>query len=108
MTREEVEAELVAVDEEIYSNLSTWGTLYTEVMEITQGRKPCPPGTTAKEMWDEAVRAFDHAARLRAIPRAQYVSSLGLNPCEPFRPGGWAYELIKHTSRRLECQQAGG
>ena len=101
MTREEVETKLAELDEEIYTNLSTWGTLYSEVMEITQGHKSCPPGTTVEEMWDEALRAFRRAADLRAIPRHQYTRALGIDLGEPFRPGGWAFELIKHTSRRL-------
>lgn len=101
MTREEVVAKLAEVDKEIYDNLYTWGYLYSEVMEITQGRKSCPPNTTVEEMWSEADRAFRYAARIRALKRHQYARALGLDPSEPFRPGGWAYELIKHTSRRL-------
>ncbi len=105
MTREEVEAKLTEVDREIYHNYSIWGTLYTEVMEITQGLKPCPPDTTVKEMWDKADKAYRYASRLVALERHPYALALGLDLCEPFRPGGWAYELIKHTNRRHECRQ---
>lgn len=108
MTREEVEEKLVEIDKEVYRGLETFGTIYTEVMDITQGRKPCPPGTIVEEMWAEGEKAVRDATRLYAIKRVPYARALEIDAFAPFKSGGWAYELIKHTNRRPFARNAGG
>jgi RNA polymerase sigma-70 factor (ECF subfamily) len=104
MTREEVEVAIAEVDKEIYDKLTKVGTLYDEVMEITQGRKSCPPGTTAKEMWDECLSTFQYVSRELNVKHVQYALALGIDPGIPFRPDGWANELIKNTSMGFNRQ----
>ena len=95
---------IAEVDKEIYDNLAKVGTLYDEVMEITQGRKSCPPGTTVKEMWDECLSTFQYVARELRVKHFQYALALGIDPTIPFRPDGWANELIKNTSMGFNRQ----
>jgi len=98
MTREEVEVAITEVEKEIYNNLARVGFLYDELMEVTEGRKPCPPGTTPKEMWDECLGKFQYVSRELRLKHALYADALGIEHGVPFQPGGWASELIKNTS----------
>ena len=101
MTREEVEIALVEIDKEMHDKVSRIAFLYNELIDITQHGKPCPPDTTPERMWDDCKNLFQYVSTNLVSKHTQYAFVLGTDQKEPFRQGGWVYEILKQTPMNI-------
>ncbi len=99
LTRSEIEAQILVLEEEIRTNLTRAVTLYEDLISTDgmAGRSP-EIAEWRDETWAEIKQLFQ-AARQK-IPR--YISYLGVTGGEnPLREGGWLSELMEPLPMRV-------